>query len=84
MRRLSPRRQAVKRMSRERFERLWQVTGRLPRLGPFCCGLVTIGDDVVDAPPLLDRLGMGRTKAAARAVARRHGFTVKHVRAYRA
>ena len=58
-------------------ERLWQVTGPW-----FCAGLVTRGDEVIDAAPILHKMGMGRSRSAARAVALRRRFTVQHVRAY--
>lgn len=55
-------------------EQLWQVTGPW-----FCAGLVTRGDRVVDAAPILRSMKMG-TRTQARAVALRRGFKVQLVR----
>jgi hypothetical protein len=53
---------------------LWQVFG--PN---FTAGLVTRGDVVVDAAPILRRRCLGRTRTEVREVAARLGWTIRAV-----
>ena len=55
-------------------DHLWQVHAPW-----FCAGLVTRGEKVVAAAPILRSLGMGRTRASARQVAIRRGFAIRYV-----
>jgi hypothetical protein len=55
-------------------EQLWQIFG--PR---FTAGLVTQGEVVVDAAPILRSRCLGRTRAEVRAVAQRLGWTIRFV-----
>jgi hypothetical protein len=53
---------------------LWQVTGP-----GFCAGLVTEGDTVIDAAPILRRQCLGRTRSEVRVVARERGWVIRFV-----
>jgi hypothetical protein len=61
---------------------LWQVLGPVPAPGEpplFCAGLVTEGDTVIDAAPILRRQCLGRTRSEVRVVARERGWVIRFV-----
>lgn len=55
-------------------ELLWQVFGP-----SFTAGLVTRGDVVVDAAPILRRTCLGKKRAEVREVASLRGWTIRYV-----
>lgn len=53
---------------------LWQVTARR-----FCAGLVTTGERVTDAAPILRRQCMGQSRDRVRALAASLGWSIRFV-----